>query len=226
MSFLFERNFDDEAEASSLPINPQGPALSAAEAARLRADAFEEGQKAGFAAGEAAGRAQALGEFAATTEARVAELLATLTPQIAQMRAELAGRHLARERDLIALCHSLARQFWPELQMRFSARRLEAFCRRALHLAEGPQGLEITLHPDDLAALSAALGAQTTAEGAPLLLRADPTQRPGTARATWAQGAAEFAPEQIANALFSTLDQLERESAQPLTEAPDEPADA
>lgn len=210
-AFLFERDFDQEMEAEKRSVTPEeGPRMfSVEEVEELRQKAFEEGRAEGEAAGFAAGEAEAL----ASIHAVQTETLRELSPLVAAIRAEQGQYNRAREHDLLQLVLFLAQAVLPEVEERFGRRRIEAFCRRALKMAEGDQGLEIFLSPQMHEELSEAFRGTTTAEGAPLRLLADPELPVLGARAQWASGSADYAAERLRTELLTTLQSLAQSTA-------------
>lgn len=210
--FLFDRDFDQELEAEArveaAPAPREAgpdPRLIAAQLAAAREAAYAEGEAAGFAAAEA--------ELRAALESDIATTLAGLVPEIAAIRAELAAHQRQSSRDLAQMCHFLAERLLPELLERFGPRRLEAFCRRAARMAEGPAGAEIRLSPRMQAELAPVLGDLGTASGAPLRLVADPALSDGEARASWVAGRADYAAEVLHAELLSTLSSIAQSPA-------------
>lgn len=223
MSFLFDRDFDAEAAAGLIPAPradlPSAPLSLSAEDLAARLDAARrEGHDQGYAAGLAEGQRQAAEDSAS----RAAASLAELVPQIATLRGALSQHRATRERDLIRLTQALAERLLPEIATRFGPRRLSAFCRRALALAEGPGGLTLEVPPRALARLQSEFSTALTGSGAPLKLLAAADLADGAARARWTGGAAHFHPEALMTEILATLDLLSRDAAEATTEGSDD----
>ncbi|RRH69874.1 FliH/SctL family protein [Falsigemmobacter faecalis] len=224
MSFLFDRDFDAEdaaalpAAAQHLPELPIRVSLTAEELAAELARARTEGRDEGHAAGLTEGRRAAEEEGSA----RATASLAALAPEIAALRGALSHHRKERERDLIGLTRALAERLLPEFGPRFGPRRLEAFCRRALSLAEGPGGLTLEVPPAALPRLQSEFATTQTAGGAALRLLPAEDLAPGAARARWTAGHADFHPEALLTEILATLDLLSREAAQATTEGSDD----
>lgn len=205
--FLFERDFDQEIEAERhAGLHPE--AQDDHGQSQREATAFADGHAQGYSEGVAAGRAAALAQAEADIAQRETEALQALLPEIAALSADAARHRHQRDVDLAQMCLALARQALPEVLERFGQRRLEAFCRRALALAEGPEGVEIRLAPAVFTALSAKLSLAATPAGAALRLTQDASLAPHEARATWAGGGADYAADLLGHDILSTLDIL------------------
>lgn len=205
--FLFDRDFDAEidAERHANLADPAHDPVTAAAAQAREADlkaAEARGHAAGSAAGHAAGRAEALAEIAA----QEAACLQALLPAIDGLRQDLTRHRQQRERDLAQMCLDLTQRLWPELSQHYRASRIEAFCRMAMQISEGRNGIDLFLPPDLAAAIEAKLLNGKPNDG--LRLSADPALAPTSARAAWAGGGAEFATDRIAQQLLTTLQKL------------------
>lgn len=206
--FLFDRDFDAELETEArrqvagpkAEAAPPDPAVLAAEREALVAAAFAEGH--------AAGQAEAEARVRETIESEVAQTLSALRPEIEALVAGLSRHRAQSSADLARMCHFLAQALLPEILERFGARRIEAFCRRAARMAEGPEGAEIRLPPALLAEIGPRLGGLSTASHAPVRLVADPALRPGEARAQWRAGRADYAAETLHAELLATLSSI------------------
>ena len=207
MSFLFERNFDDEAEAEAAArdIVPAA-ALSPAEIARLHSDAFDAGRTEGHAAGYEEGFSTAKAEFDASLEAALSASLAALVPQINALSDALTAHAQAREHDLVQLTGYLAERLLPEITERFAPRRIHAFCKRALMMSEGSSGLTLTVAPELLADIQAAFAALSP--DCRLTITADPSFERSQARAQWQGGGAETSGAALARELMSLIHEL------------------
>lgn len=200
--FVFDRDFDDELEGEQARATaPLKALITLAELEAARA----EGYARGHAEGLAAGTTEAESRLQAGFEAEVAATLAQLLPEITALRDARAAHHQSLEQDLLRMTRALATALIPEIEARFGLRRLEAFCRQALRMAEGQGGLELHLPPATLEAVGRHLGPALTAAGAPVRLVADDTLPPGSASARWDQGRADFAQSRLHQDLLSTL---------------------
>lgn len=216
--FFFDRDFDDELEnetrsAKAPSVGQSRPALTEAELDAIRAEAF------------AAGKAEGIAEATAETEARMkadtnnllAASLTNLLPEIQSLKESRQAHHNQLEADLMRLVHSLAEKTLPEIFTAFSTKRVLAFCRRALAMAEGQAGLELRLPEAVFAQIETALSAATTSAGAPVKLTKDPDLSPGQVLALWDQGRAEYALDRLHGDLLAALTQISPKSIEDRT---------
>lgn len=200
--FVFDRDFDDELEGELvLASAPQIARITPAELEAARA----EGYASGHAEGLSTGTAEAEARLQAGFEAEITTTLAALLPELTALREARAAHHQSLEQDLLRLTRALATALIPEIEARFGLRRMEAFCRQALRMAEGAAGLELHLPPATLAAIRSHLGPALTAKGAPVRLTPDESLAPGSASARWDQGRADFAQPKLHQDLLTTL---------------------
>jgi len=205
MTFLFERDFDDEHDALCAAREappPRAAGLDPAMVAQLRAEAHA----AGLAEGLAQGRAEAEAEMRASLDAQLVDTLGALLPAVNDLRADLAAHHAAREEDLMRLTRFIAARLLPELTARLAPRRIDAFCRKAIHMAIGAEGLTLNVAPDMLPAVVAALGHAN--HRVPVTIEADPALPASAATARWTDGGATISGEELAAEILTTLDQL------------------
>lgn len=202
----FDRDFDDELEAElrAGQVPAPRPALSPAELDAIRSEAYERGRAEGLEQG----RTEAETRVTGSLEAQSAASLAALLPLLEELRQTRAQHHQALEQDLLRLVQALAQRVLPEIFEAYGVRRLEAFCRRALRMAEGQGGLTLRLPVDVHPEISRNLGSVITVHGAPVELIADPDLPPGTARAEWDQGEAEQSEAALHEILRATLTHL------------------
>lgn len=206
-SFLFDRDFDQELEAEARVPAPPAPAIVGPDPAAL-AGQLAAVREAAFAEGHAAGSAETEARLAETIDTEIAASLNALLPQIEALEAGLVRHRHHASQDLARMCLFLAERLLPEVLTQFGTRRIEAFCRRALRLAEGSAGAEIRLSPQMHAELHPVLGNLSTSSGAPLRLIADPALSNGTAEASWQSGRAEYAAEELHAELLATLSSI------------------
>ena len=201
-SFLFERDFDQEIETEGQAPVPEvvgpDPARMAELLRQAREEAFEAGRSEGYATAEAEMQASLLAEQNAT--------LAALLPQIEALRQNEAAHRRQMEQDLTGLTLFLAQNILPEVLEAFGARRIKAFVRQALRMAEGP--LEIRLSAPMHEALAPILSPLSTGQGASVRFLADESLNRHEARALWLGGGATYDSKSIHDALLNTLKTL------------------
>lgn len=197
-AFLFERDFDQEIEeeslSDSLPQGPIGPDPVMLEA--IRREAYE----AGLAQGHSQGLEEGRTEMRDSLMARETQTLEGLMPLLQVITQDQARHRKQLETDLARLTLALAQKLLPEVRALYGDRRLTAFAKRAVHLAQGSGSLQLTLSPQ----MHAQLAPRLSPLG-PMQITADPDFAPLEAKAHWPQGAAHYAEEKLHDALLSTL---------------------
>ena len=215
--FRFDRDFGNEPAdtGGAEPARPPTPVELAVQAAstRLRADfekrlevaranAFEEGQKAGRRQGHDAAAASLAGE----TE-RLARVIADGLPVLqASIQAQVQEVTDEATRFVVELVEKLL----PGLEKDLAELRLERFLDRALRTAPRAAALAVAVPADALAGAQAALERLGPLVGAPLAvqLRGDPGLSPGDARVTWDLGGLALQPSRVAKTMLEACSRL------------------
>ena len=206
--FLFERDFDQELEAEGyVAPAPQEVHYSKAQLAEAIAAARAEA----FAEGEAAGRQAAEAELRESLLADQVKVLTELRQELALLLERQGAARRQLEFDLGALCLFLAQNLVPEYLTAFGPRRIRAFARQVVAMAEGD--LEITLAPELSQIIAQDLAELPRAKGAGLKVLADPALGRAELRAQWAGGGAEYNYQHMLEAMLATFTTITREDA-------------
>lgn len=215
--FTFSRCFPTAAELIRRSDEP-GPLTiiqSDDEIARVRAEAFAEGQAEGRAEGFALGRAEAEADFAAAHAKHETEVLGRLCERLA----EATGAHdeiaRAAERGALRLAASALRKALPGFHRRLGEAEVDALLADVAGRLAEPLTLTVAVHPDLAASLQVrleAIAGRCRLAGR-LAVTAEAGIAEGDCRITWSGGGAE---RQL-SALLARIDDIVR------TVAGDEP---
>jgi len=185
---LFARDFDAEIDeerrlaACVAPVHGPDELAAAVEAAR------QEGLAQGRAQGLEEGRA----EMRAALEARRADALEQLLPEIAALVADRAAYRQGLEAEMVAYVRDVSERVLPEIVHALGRRRLDAEIARIVRRAVGSPTLEIRLSPlvadtfpDTFADILAAGGDH---QGPAIRVVPDAALEPSEVRASWCNG--------------------------------------
>lgn len=215
--FTFSRRFPTADELIRRSDEP-GPLMIMQrdeEIARVRAEAFAQGQAEGQAEGVAIGRAQAEAEAAAASERHEAALLSRLSEQLSETMGAREAIAAAAERGALNLAASVLRKTLPAFHRRLAEAEIEALLADLGSRMAEPVTLTVSLHPELAAALQVraeALAARCRLTGR-LHIAAEAGIAMGDCRIAWAGGGAE----RTLAALLARIDDIIR------TVAGDEP---
>ena len=204
MTFLFDRNFDEEIAHGIALIDDQGDphaAQSMSRDAEQRAlsDAFEKGKKVGLAAG----RVEAETELSESRQLA----LDVLANRFAELTGSAAAHRSALERQMLDFVLETCERVFPELIDSVSSERAIAQIRRCITLAIGRPGLTVFLAEDTLKALRLDLEATFMSEKSQskIEFKVDPALSAGDARMEWENGAMHYSFHRICTGILETL---------------------
>lgn len=235
--FLFETDFDDDADEVALrssarkakveaaaatavveppppPPPPPAPTFSEAELAEARTTAHAKGLKEGTAKGRADAQAQ--------IEAQIGAVLATLNAQVAAMKSDLSQDRVAILGEAASLAFAMTRKVLPEFTRRGGLAEVEAVIEQCLvDLRREPRltaRVPATLLPD-LEAKIAAMAAGKHFEGR-INLIGDSSLANASCSIEWADGGLERHSDTIWQQVSAALDRCLTLQDIPLAPAP------
>lgn len=190
------RNFDDDGSVPSHDPNQ----LSSAEVAVLVAKAREEGRIGGYLAGAEDGR----NEMRRTMQATQAEMLDSLTQQLA---ATSAAQQEALVEQIVGFTLQTCEIVFPELIETMSVARVKKTALQSLKMAIGSSRIQVKLSPTTLAEIGPELQARATYYrcAKALELQADPDLADGDARMSWDHGSLDYGFRKICDRLLAEL---------------------
>lgn len=211
MAFVFDRDFDEEAEfeerrrihAKRAIYTPED--LDAA-VAKARKEAYEDGRMAG--------RAEASIEVGESVAARTADALVVLAPQLKQIITQSDQHKAALEHQLLDYVLTVFRQTAPELAKDTALIRTEAEIKKAIRMAVGTSYLRIHV-PSELAGeLSDAIEQQVQASGfdGRVQIQTDARMKPGDTRVVWDNGLMDFSLTELTDKVLTALKQASSEA--------------
>lgn len=203
MTFLFDRNFDEEA-SPDLFVSAGSAALTEGQLPsenerRALSASFENGRQSGIAEGRA--------EVEANHNADRVKTLDALAARITELHQDAAEHRAELEQQMLDFVLEIGERVFPEIIESAAHERAIAQLRRCFALAIGKPRLTVFLSEDALEESRAELeGAFLEANGASQVeLRADPTLIAGDARMEWENGAMRYSFSQICTGILETL---------------------
>lgn len=193
MNCIFDTDFDAER------VHPAPPEGAAEDKAHDISAIREAAHAKGYAAGLAAARSE---------DVRAqAELLATLSRDLAALQEDAAAHRAALEVDALDFARAACERIAPELVAALGTDRAATEVRRCLALVVGRPRIDVALSPAALArhgeALAPALEAAGPEGGA--VLRADPELADGDARVRWDDGEMTYSMDEALAGLLGAL---------------------
>jgi flagellar biosynthesis/type III secretory pathway protein FliH len=211
ISALKLRNFDDDGSAPSHdPNQPTGE-----EVAALIAKAREEGRIGGYLAGAEDGR----NEMRRTMQASQAEMLDSLTQQLAQLAATSAAQQEALVEQIVGFTLQTCEIVFPELIETMSVARVKKTALQSLKMAIGSSRIQVKLSPTTLAEIGPELHARATYYrcAKALELQADPDLADGDARMGWDHGSLDYGFRKICDRLLTELRETHKRAVEAQT---------
>lgn len=204
MSFVFERDFDEEEAFEARKRIHEKRAIYTPE------DLEEAVQKASAAAyedGRMAGRAEASVQHQESTASKTADTLVVLAPKLQEILTKSDQHRAALEAQVLDYVMTVARQLLPEILDKTAIIRTDAEVKKAIKMALGASSLRIYI-PSELAGeMSASIEHQVQAAGfdGRVQIQADHRLRPGDARVDWDHGAMEFSLTELCDRTLKAL---------------------
>ncbi|WP_375176151.1 hypothetical protein [Pseudooceanicola sp.] len=211
MPFVFDRDFDEEAEFEKRKKIHASRAIYTPEdleeaVNRARQDAYEDGRMSG--------RTEASVEAAESVAARAADALVVLAPQLRQIL-DQADRHQASlEYQLLDYVLTVFRQLAPELMTETALIRTEAEIKKAIRMAMGASYLRIRVPADLAGDLTEGIEQQIEASGfqGRVHIQTDSRMSAGDTRVEWDNGLMEFSLSELCDTVLENLKQAAGEA--------------
>ncbi len=205
MTYLFERNFDEEMTLEA-KTNVPGNGMLAESHTRAqndldlaRSEAFEAGHRQGMLDGRAA--------FEADQQSGQTNALDTIARHCETLCQDAATHRDALETDMVAFALSACEKVFPELILSRSSERAAAEIKRFLTLAMGSPKLRIRMSESTFeehgSAIEAALSLQSSTTA--IEISTDQELADGDARMEWQNGTMEYSFERLCNTVLSAL---------------------
>lgn len=200
--FLFDHDFDDARPAKKPDPTPQAaapppppppaapppPTFSAADLAKARTQGYQEGEKAGRAAGIQAGKGEAEAQF----NRQMQQALQKLADGVHALMVDRQDLEAARTRDPLLITLAIVRRLWPELVRRHGLDEIEALVASCLgDLTDEPK-LMVRVHAsvlDPVRERVETLARERGFEGR-LVIAGHDRIPPGNCHVEWATGGA------------------------------------
>ena len=206
MPFVFDRDFDEEAEFEERRRIHAKRAIYTPEdlddaVNKARTEAYEDGRLAG--------RTEASIEAAETTAARAADALVVLAPQLKQIFAQADQHQAALEYQLLDYVLTVFRQVAPELAKDTALIRTEAEAKKAIRMAVGTSPLRIHVPADLAGELTEGIEQQIESSGfaGRVQIQTDPRMKPGDTRVAWDNGLLDFSLSELCDKVLFDLKQ-------------------
>ncbi|KGM46952.1 FliH/SctL family protein [Pseudooceanicola atlanticus] len=211
MPFVFDRDFDEEAEQEERRLIRARRAIYTPEDVE---DAVRKARKEAYEDGRLAGRAEASVEHADSTAARQADALVVLGPAMKDLLARADQHRAALEGQVLDYILTVFRQVAPELMDQTAVMRTEAEARQAIRMAVGAASLKIHLPAEIAADMTTRIGEQATQAGfaGRVQILPDSNMQPGDTRVEWDHGMLDFSLSKICDDIIKALTEATAEA--------------
>jgi flagellar assembly protein FliH len=211
MAFVFDRDFDEEAEFE------ERRRIHAKRAIYTPEDLEEAVQKArqeAYEDGRMAGRTEASIEASETVAARSADALVVLAPQLKQIIEQADQHKAALEYQLLDYVLTVFRQIAPELATETALIRSETEIKKAIGMAVGTSYLRIHLPADLAGDLTEKIEQQVQAAGfdGRVQIQTDGRMKAGDTRVVWDNGLMDFSLTELSDKALFALRQAAAEA--------------
>lgn len=206
MPFVFDRDFDEEAEFE------QRRRIHAKRAIYTPEDleaAVQKARKEAYEDGRMSGRTEANIEAAESVASRSADALVVLAPQLKQIIAQADQHKAALEYQLLDYVLTVFRQVAPELARDTALVRTEAEIKKAIRMAVGTSFLRIHVPADLAGDLTEGIEQQVQASGysGRVQIQTDPRMKAGDTRVVWDNGLMDFSLTELSDKVLIALKQ-------------------
>ncbi|WP_323765183.1 hypothetical protein [Marinovum sp.] len=215
MSYLFDRNFDAEAEGGPRGAAPANePMIPLAQFEQALAEARAAAHEAGVQQGRA--EAQQTAQSSETT--RRLQLAEAVVPVLQALFADNEAHHAALESQMVDFVLSVFEQLAPDVSAALAEGQARREALGAVRMALGAAQLTLYFPPESLEAAAPELeaAAREAGFGGRLSLRPDPALRPGDLRAAWDQGVMSYSFAEICARVLEALGMARRDIEQRL----------
>ena len=219
MSFVFDRNFDAEGEATA---RGETPVIGAVFTRAQYEQAVAEAHAAGFEAGLEQGRAEAFDAAEGSQSARRLKVAEAVVPTLRALFEDAQAHHAALEAQMVEFVLSVFSQVAPDVLAALAEGQARRETLGAVRMALGASQLTLFLPPDTVESASAELeaAAREAGFGGRLSLRPDPALSAGDVRAAWDNGVMSYSFAEVCarilGALGMTRDDIEQRLGQKL----------
>lgn len=204
MSFVFERDFDEEEAFEKRKRIHEKRAIYTPEDLE---EAVQKASKDAYEDGRMAGRAEASVQHAESTAARSADALVVLAPKLQDILSKMDQHQAALEHQLLDYVLTVARQLMPEILDKTALLRTEAEVTKAIGMALGASSLRIYIPADLAGDLSEGIEQQVEQAGftGRVQIQADHRMQPGDTRVVWDNGAMDFSLSELCDRTLQAL---------------------
>jgi len=204
MPFVFDRDFDEEAEFEERRRVHAKRAIYTPEdleeaVHKARQDAYEDGRLSG--------RTEASIEAAESVAARSADALVVLAPQLQKILSQADQHQASLEYQLLDYVLTVFRQVAPELMTETALIRTEAEIKKAIRMAMGASFLRIHVPADLAGELTEGIEQQIQASGfqGRVHIQTDSRMSAGDTRVEWDNGLMEFSLSELCDHVLDSL---------------------
>lgn len=205
MSFIFDRNFDAEAEAAARGQQVRAGAIyTRAEFDAAVAKAHAEGLEAGLSQG----RDEASQAAQQSASARQVSALEAVAPALQALYADADAHHAVLEAQMVGFALSVLRQVAPAASAALSEAEATQEARSAVRMALGAAELKLWFAPEATERASAEVHriARQSGFGGRLEVKSDPSLAAGDVRAEWDHGVMSYSFNDICQRILGALE--------------------
>ncbi|MEQ5870845.1 hypothetical protein J4E08_13180 [Sagittula sp. NFXS13] len=215
MSYIFERNFDAEQEATQRGEEPViGAIFTRAELDEAVARAHREGLEAGLAQGQA----ETLQATQTSASQRQLSALEAVAPALTELIAGADSHRAALETQMVGFVLDVFERLAPDVSAHLAPGQAEREARNAIRMALGSAVLRIWFAPDalDTSGEEVRKAARLAGLGGRLDIKADPELGTGDVRAEWDHGVMTYSFRDICARVLSSLGRTQEDIARSL----------
>lgn len=211
MPFVFDRDFDEEAEFEERRRIHAKRAIYTPEDLD---EAVNKARKEAYEDGRMAGRTEASIEASESVAARSADALVVLAPQLKRIIEQADQHQAALEYQLLDYVLTVFRQIAPELATETALIRSEAEIKKAIRMAVGTSYLRIHVPADLASELTEGIEQQVQASGfaGRLQIQADARMKAGDTKVVWDNGLMDFSLTELSDKALAALRQASSEA--------------
>ena len=204
MSFVFERDFDEEEAFEKRKRIHEQRAIYTPEDLE---EAVQKAVKDAYEDGRMAGRAEASVQHQETTAAKTADALVVLAPRLQEILTQADQHKAALEHQVLDYIMTIARQLIPTILSDTALLRTEAEVKTAISMAIGAASLRIFVPADLAGDLSEGIEHQVQQAGfsGRVQIQADHRMRPGDTRVVWDHGGMDFSLTELCDNTLKAL---------------------
>ncbi|EAQ01968.1 hypothetical protein OB2597_20126 [Pseudooceanicola batsensis HTCC2597] len=206
MSFVFDRDFDEEAEFEKRKRIHEQRAIFTPEDLE---EAVQKATQDAYEDGRLAGRAEASVQHAETNAARSADALVVLAPRLQEILTQADQHKAALEHQLLDYILTIFRQVVPQLMDDTALLRTEAEIKHAIRMAIGASSLRIVVPADIAGDLTESIDHQVQQAGfhGRVQIQTDHRMQPGDTKVVWDHGMLDFSLNEICDHILKALKQ-------------------